>query len=136
MRMRLSAVNARLLRSIRALAGGLPSETVGETAGAASAEGEGVRGGQPLLVIEDFTETPWASLTFSGIRHGIDIRLDGDEAEVRRVVAELADWPDSACEGLAGHFLADVQVQENSRVLHEGGRMSLCLRLDALTIAE
>ena len=65
MRAGLSHVSAGLLRAIRARAGGLPA-------------GEGGEGGEPLLVIEDFGETPWASLTFSGLRHSVDINRQGD----------------------------------------------------------
>lgn len=36
----------------------------------------------PALVIEDFTSEPWASLTFAGMRHAIDIRLSGPNADV------------------------------------------------------
>jgi hypothetical protein len=123
MRAGLSHVSAGLLRAIRARAGGLPA-------------GEGGEGGEPLLVIEDFGETPWASLTFSGLRHSVDIRLEGDRGAVLALAQEMADWDDAACTGLAGHFLADLQTSETGRVERDGGRMSLSLRLDALTIEE
>ena len=34
------------------------------------------------LVIENFHSGPWASLTFSGMRHRLDVRLCGGEAHV------------------------------------------------------
>ena len=122
MRAGLSMVNSRLLRAIRTRASGLPGD-----------EGQGA---PPLLVIEDFSETPWASLTFSGSRHSVDIRLEGGGAAVRKLAGELAEWPDSLCDGLAGHFLAEMGVTEGACVHLDDGRMSLSLRLEALTIEE
>lgn len=36
----------------------------------------------PMLVIEDFLVTPWASLTFRGMRHQLNVRIEGEEAQV------------------------------------------------------
>lgn len=90
----------------------------------------------PLLVIEDFSEELWASLTFSGIRHRLDLRLQGRATEIEQAMAAISAWTDEDDPLLAGHFLAEVQVTETAREISEGGRMSLCLRLDALTIKE
>lgn len=91
---------------------------------------------QPLIVIEDFLEEPWASLTFSGTRHRLDLRLQGGAQAIEQAMGSLSAWTDEDDPLLAGHFLAEVQITETAREICEGGRMSLCLRLDALTIKE
>jgi hypothetical protein len=92
--------------------------------------------GLPLLVIEDLHETPWASLTFSGTRHHLELRLDGHAQAVAEAADTLSCWAEDADPLPGGHFLAEVQVTETAREVGEGGRMSLCLRLNALTIEE
>lgn len=138
MRVGMSQVSAALLRNIRARAQALPAVL--------STADEGLERSQPdvALILEEIGETPWASLTFSGIRHCVELRLDGAREAVERLAAELAQWdgpPGSGGEreagaGLAGHFLADVKLTELKKVALDGGRTSLCLRLDALTIEE
>jgi hypothetical protein len=93
-------------------------------------------GTPPVLVIEDLQEDPWASLTFAGTRHRVELRLNGNVQEIERAISCLTNWPDEAGPLPGGHFLAEVQVTETARELGEGGRMALCLRLDVLTIEE
>lgn len=90
----------------------------------------------PLLVIESFTEEPWASLTFSGTRHGLELRLEGTAQAVEEAAEALSTWTDEADPLPGGHFLAEVQVTETAREVGGNGRMLLGLRLDALTIEE
>ena len=92
--------------------------------------------GSPLLVIEDFCEEPWASLTFSGTRHRLELRLQGRAQAIEQAMAAISAWAEEDDPLLAGHFLAEVQVTETAREICDGGRMILCLRLDALTIKE
>ena len=74
MRVGLSQVSASLLREIRKWAAG-PTPHVAVPDGDTDAD---ARTEAPLLIIEDFGEAPWASLTFSGTRHRVDIRLEGE----------------------------------------------------------
>jgi hypothetical protein len=90
----------------------------------------------PVLVIEQLEETPWASLTFSGTRHHLELRLDGTAQAVAEAVEALATWTDEPDPLPGGHFLAEVQVTETAREVGGCGRMRLCLCLDALTIEE
>jgi hypothetical protein len=106
-------------------------------AGTSGSETEGAdAAGLPLLVIEDFLEEPWASLTFSGTRHRLDLRLQGGTQAIEQAMAAISAWTDEDDPLFAGHFLAEVQITETAREICEGGRMSVCLRLDALTIKE
>jgi hypothetical protein len=132
MRAGLSQVSASLLREIRKWAAG-PTPDCDLAEGDA---GSGRRTEAPLLVIEDFGETPWASLTFSGMRHRVDIRLEGEASALVSLEEGLAGWKAESAPVLAGHFLADLQIMRIGVVELDGARMSLSLRLDALTIEE
>ncbi|WP_199553609.1 hypothetical protein [Sandaracinobacteroides hominis] len=94
------------------------------------------RGGKPSLAIESFDSAPWASLTFSGMRHVLDVRLDGAGTDVEQALAQLREQLPETDLGIAGHFLAEIQVVETALEIGEDGRTSLCLRVEALTIEE
>lgn len=135
MRAALANANGRLVRAVQArlgLAGGIET--------AAGLLGQGVPcalpEGPPLLVIEDLHEEPWASLTFTGMRHRLELRLDGSPEAVGQAYEALSTWADEADPLPGGHFLAEVQVTETARQVGGFGRMLLGLRLDALTIEE
>jgi hypothetical protein len=131
MRAGLASTNGRIVRALQDRLGlgsavaSIPALLFGPAAGE-----------PPVLVIEDLQEDAWASLTFSGTRHRVDLRLNGNSQEIEKAITCLANWPDEAGPLPGGHFLAEVQVTETARELGEGGRMALCLRLDALTIEE
>ncbi len=124
MRSDLSSANIRILRRLQEwLAEILPGDP-------------GANGAEPALVVEGFESEPWASLTFTGSKHVIELRLSGEREEIRRVVerlrCELADMD----LGLAGHFLADAGITETACSVDKSGRTCLGLRLEALTIVE
>jgi hypothetical protein len=133
MRAGLASANGRIVRALQArlgLAGGADSAALllsGSAADPSSA---------PTMVIEELREDPWASLTFSGTRHRVELRLDGREQALADALEALASWSEEAEPLPGGHFLAEVQVTETAREVGEGGRMALSLRLDALTIEE
>lgn len=140
MRPGLANANGRLVRALQArlgLAGGLES-----AAGLFPGHEDGHRfqpvcaDAPPLLVIEDLQESPWASLTFTGTRHHLELRLSGSEQAVEEAASALSTWTDEADPLPGGHFLAEVQITETAREIGGTGRMLLCLRLDALTIEE
>jgi hypothetical protein len=125
MRARLSDPHGQLLALLRARVS--PEPWINRPSGA---------GGPPALTLEAFDAEPWASLTFTGMRHALDMRLDGLAQEVLSVLDSLALWADEPDSDLSGHFLADVQITERAREVRDGGHMSLSLRLEALTIEE
>ncbi len=126
MRMTLRDAHSGLLRAVRALISDDPQ----------LADWGAEPGSGPTLVVEDFDSEPWASLTFTGMRHSLLFRLDGPEAAVldvrKRLAGRLAE-PDLR---MAGYFLADSELADVSCESREVGRISLCLRLLALTIKE
>ena len=93
-------------------------------------------GAGPSLVIEDFASEPWASLTFAGMRHQLDIRLRGTIQDVEtaydRLLAVMVE-PDIM---IPGHFLADVQLVESIAEIRPDGGMDLAIQFEALTIEE
>lgn len=74
-------------------------------------------------VVEEMRTTPWASITFSGARHVIALRFEGEDA--RRNAQALTDGLDYAEFDLGGHILADIIVvgssfaEDNARLIIE-----------------
>jgi hypothetical protein len=136
MRAGLANANGRIVRALQArlgLAGGTESAAV-LLYDAADIRADPFR--PPTMVIEELREEPWASLTFTGTRHHVELRLDGHAQALADAIEALAKWSEDADPLPGGHFLAEVQVMETAREVGEGGRMALSLRLDALTIEE
>jgi hypothetical protein len=81
------------------------------------------------FVLEDVRSRAWASVTFSGARHELAFRLEGEAAEAAaaRFVAglEAAEFP------LRGHILADIAL-----VAEERRPGCARLRLEALTVED
>lgn len=81
-------------------------------------------------VVEEISSRDWASVTFTGARHELALRLDGESA------AEAAD---RLCENLEaaefhlrGHILADIALMAREATPDGGVR----LRLEALTVED
>lgn len=96
----------------------------------------GTDGGYPAFIIEEFSDEPWASLTFAGTRHRLGARLDGPAAAVdaayQRVCSLVAE-PDIA---IPGYFLAEIEVTPGARVVQDDGRASVEFTVEALTIED
>lgn len=88
------------------------------------------------LVIEDFASEPWASLTFTGMRHSIDIRLCGPQMDVEAAYDRLEVLMREPDLNMPGHFLADIERVHSNGEIGRYGQMTLRLRYEALTIAE
>lgn len=81
------------------------------------------------FAFESFASREWASITFSGHRHRIVLRIDGDKAadEAARFLDGLGDREFD----LQGHLLADIAL-----VSEERSADAVRLTLEALTIEE
>lgn len=91
--------------------------------------------GEPRLVIECIETIDWASVTFVGKRHMLDLRLEGAGEAVTRAVERLAaDLPEVDVEG-AGWFLADAGL-DNFEVVLDHSVAVARIRVAALTIEE
>lgn len=86
------------------------------------------RAGAPPLV-EEIRSTPWASITFSGMRHRLALRFAGEAAEAR--ADAMTRGLDYAEFDLGRHLLVDIAVAERER--DEGGTR---LVIEALTVEQ
>jgi hypothetical protein len=83
------------------------------------------------ILLTKFRSTDWRSLTFSGERHCIDLRIPGPGAA--RVADTLtADLGDAEF-AVPGHIVADIAI-DGAMVEHSDGAVSL--RIEALTVEE
>jgi len=136
MRAGLASANGRMVRALHARLGLAGAVESAEALLSADAGGNSDPLCQPLMVIEDLQEEPWASLTFSGTRHRVELRIDGRAQAIAKAVEALETWSEEAEPLPGGYFLAEVQVTETARQVGGFGRMLLGLRLDVLTIEE
>lgn len=135
MRPGLAAANGRFVRAMQARLGLADWVQSAEALLSGIGPGPGAED-PPLMVIEALLEEPWASLTFSGTRHCLELRFEGNAQAVEDAMEALSTWTETAEPLPGGHFLAEVQVTETAREVGGSGRMHLGLRLDALTIEE
>ena len=81
------------------------------------------------ISVEEVRSRSWASVTFSGARHDLALRLEGDgaEAAAERFLGglEAAEFP------LDGHVLADISL-----VSQERRPGCVRIRLEALTVRD
>lgn len=125
MRYQLTDVHVRLLRGIRTLI-------------ASDAElGRWLDGAEaPHLVIEAFDSEPWASLTFTGTRHRLDLRLQGPVGDVAKAAARVRQLLKDPALDLPGHFLAEIETEEKSPEAGGQGCVQVAIAVEALTIVE
>ena len=83
------------------------------------------------ILLTEFRSTDWRSLTFSGERHCIDLRIPGPGAAkiAEALTVDLAD----AEFVIPGHIVADIAI-DGTVVEHADGAASL--RIEALTVEE
>jgi hypothetical protein len=81
-------------------------------------------------VFEEIRSRSWASLTFTGARHEIALRLEGEGADeaADRFCANLG----AAEFDLKGHLLADIALVKREAAREGGVR----IRLEALTVED
>jgi hypothetical protein len=78
---------------------------------------------------EEIRSRSWASVTFTGARHEIAMRLEGEGAEA--AARDFADSLDVTEFRLRGHILADIALVAQETV--PGG---MRLRIEALTVED
>lgn len=62
------------------------------------------------MVVEAHQAEPWASITFSGQRHHIALRLGGGRDQQRRLAHILESHVSQMAWSAAGHYLVDAMV--------------------------
>jgi hypothetical protein len=91
------------------------------------------RGGvdRDRILLSQFRSFDWRSLTFSGERHRIDLRIPGPGAAA---IADLLTRDLAEAEfAIPGQIVADIGV-DGAMIEHPDG--AICLAIEALTIAE
>ena len=83
------------------------------------------------ILLTEFRSVDWNSLTFSGERHAIDLRIPGPGAAI--VCDSLLSGLDDAEFAIPGQTVADIAVASVPRQNPDG---SISARIEALTIAE
>jgi hypothetical protein len=83
------------------------------------------------ILLTEFRSDDWRSLTFTGERHRMDLRIPGPGAV--RIANVLTRDLGEAEFSIAGHIVADIAV-EGAMVEHPDGAISLTI--EALTVEE
>lgn len=86
------------------------------------------------IVFEEITSRSWASITFTGARHDISVRLDGDGADA--AAAAFLTNLEAAEFRLRGHILADIALVSKERSTGPEGSPRVRIRLEALTVED
>ena len=82
------------------------------------------------VCFEEIRSRSWASVTFTGARHELALRLDGEGAE--QAADRLCGALDTAELDLRGHILADIALVSREAADQAGVR----IRLEALTVED
>jgi hypothetical protein len=82
------------------------------------------------VCFEEIRSRSWASVTFTGARHELALRLNGDGAE--EAADRLCGGLDTAELDLRGHILADIALVSRDTPDQAGVR----IRLEALTVED
>jgi len=120
-----------MLRALREIIGanGVPSTARGsldrETPVAAA---------KTSLIVESLGYEPWASATFVGQTHWLEVRLEGDRAALEHAAAQIEAQLRDAEIPVPGAIVADVAVQIFPVTAAAGGTAICALRLEVLTI--
>lgn len=83
------------------------------------------------VLLTDYRSTDWQSLTFTGERHEIAMRIPGPGAA--RIVERLLDGLSDAEFAIHGHIVADIALRHEPILYRDG---AIAIDLEALTIAE
>lgn len=95
---------------------------------------------KPIVVIEEIRTTDWASVTFVGQRHELDLRIVGEADAVAAAMVRLAEDLAEHDIPIAGHFIAEIHVIPAMAVaaspLQPNGHVSLPLCIAALVLRD
>lgn len=83
------------------------------------------------ILLTEFRSVDWNSLTFSGERHVISLRIPAPDADL--VAASLLNGLDEAEFAIPGQIVADIAAVDDPVRSADG---SLSFKIEALTVAE
>ena len=91
---------------------------------------------KPAMIVEAVRSEDWASVTFVGATHVIELRLEGDAdvvaAACARLIAQIADHDIP----VAGQIVADIAIALSSRATHPDNIVAQSLTVNLLTIKD
>ena len=119
MRLQCSHVHAAVLRALATIADSDPADRQ-----------------KPALIVEAVRSEDWASVTFVGATHAIDVRFEGDAdvvaAACARLMAQIADHDIP----VSGQIVADIAVALLSVETHPDNIVAQSLTVNLLTIKD
>ena len=115
----------RLVRTIGAM-----------VAAATGAAGGGDSAAEPRLIIEGLSAREWASVTFNGALHRLDLRLEGPAQAVRTALATLARDLPTRDIPLPGHFVAEIALTPGDPSHGDDAIMAMPFRVNALVLED
>jgi hypothetical protein len=102
----------------------------------AAEAGVAFAGEKPALIVEELTAHDWASATFQGALHRLDLRLEGPDDLVAQACARLHAGLPTRDIPLPGHFVAEIALTLGN-LIHSGAIcVSQSLTVNALIIAD
>lgn len=89
----------------------------------------------PRVTVQGLASEPWASATFTGHRHRLDLKLRGLAGELERVRERLWRRLRDADIAMRGHVLIELSLASAETRIEQDGEIC-CLTFEALTIED
>lgn len=115
-------IQATILRAVAAL--------VDAGAGASATDRQ-----KPTMIVEEIRSTGWASATFIGATHGLDLRLEGSAAVIAAAMQALEGLPDAEIP-IVGHIVAEIAACAGPTHIIADNIIAKCLTVNVLTIED
>lgn len=112
-------LQAAILRAITAVIGANPADRK-----------------KPILIVETMQSTDWASATFIGALHCIELRIEGEADAVAEATQRLAIGIEDCDIPIAGHIVAEIKMETRQTPDITGNIIAQSLTVNALTIAD
>lgn len=91
----------------------------------------------PILTIEGLESESWMSMTFSGHRHRLDLRIEGTSDELAAVRDRLAARLREADLDITGHALIDLALMKAETRAADHTGLEICrMTFEALTVED
>lgn len=89
-----------------------------------------------ILIVENIRSDDWASATFVGATHALELRIEGAAQTVAAAAAALHDGLAECDIPIAGHIAAEVEVILGKYTNIIDNMISISLTVNALTIID
>ncbi|KPF79878.1 hypothetical protein IP88_01175 [alpha proteobacterium AAP81b] len=102
----------------------------------AAEAGVALAGEKPVLIVEELTAHDWASATFQGALHRLDLRLEGPADLVAQACDRLQTGLSTRDIPLPGHFVAEIALTLGNLIHNDAVFVYQTLTVNALVIAD